>query len=240
MGACGPLPGLLGPVSPAQGPAQRGSETLCRQGADSCCPKAGLPPSLWGGSFQQVPFSRLKLFQHFTSRMKSLDLCWAPCRPCCRAGSNLSPGPRGQASGEESGPVGEGRPAGGQCQAGYRAGAPTFSWHRLNPCTSREPPLCLAQLGFYLEAQRFRLFLGQLEAGVSQVLRTTCDATSRDCQSPCCPGKAPPGTTSPNCPRWGAQGAATLHRAPCSAYEAGMSRAHSLAVEGEAQMEPSS
>ena len=163
VGACGPLPGLLGPVSPPQGPAQRGSETLCRQGADSCCPKAGLRPSLWGGSFQQVPFSRLKLFWHFTSRMKSLDLCWAPCRPCCRAGSNLSPGPRGQALGEESGPAGEGRPAGGQCQAGHRAGAPTFRQHRLNPWHERGAPLMpCTQLGFYLEAQKVRLFLGQL------------------------------------------------------------------------------
>lgn len=168
-------PGLLGPVSPPQRPAQRGSETLCRQGADSCCPRFHLPRGQsstfsLGGSFQQVPFSRLKSRFHVTTEIPGPVLGtlqallqsgvqpqpWGPQH-------RRSPGPRGQASGEVSGPAGEGRPAGGQCQAGHRAGAPIFRRHRLSPWHEWGAPFMpCTQLGFYLEAQKLQLFLGQL------------------------------------------------------------------------------
>ena len=75
MGRClWASPGLLGPISPPQRPAQRGSETLCRQGADSRCPWFHLPRGRsstfsLGGSFQQVPFSRLRSRFHITTEI---------------------------------------------------------------------------------------------------------------------------------------------------------------------------
>ena len=169
-------PGLLGPISPPQRPAQRGSETLCRQGADSRCPWFHLPRGRsstfsLGGSFQQVPFSRLKSRFHITTEIPGPVLGtlqallqsgvqpqpWGPQH-------RHSPGPRGQASGEVSGPAGEGGLLVVSVRLTTEQGPPPSVGIASTLGTSGVPPSCLAlNLGFTSKPRSSSCFWASFE-----------------------------------------------------------------------------